>query len=134
MTNTSLNVELVTPEKVYFSGSANMAVIPGTEGDFGVLPGHAPLISSIRPGVVEVHRSAGKVERTFITHGFAEVGTEGCIILAEEAINLASMDKATAQEKLEQTTQQLSRASTPSAQAKAQSEVEAAQALLDALQ
>ncbi|WP_421994002.1 ATP synthase F1 subunit epsilon [Reyranella sp.] len=77
---------LVMPEREVLATEADMVVVPGTEGDFGVLPGHAPLISTIRPGVIEVYQG-GKVERRFmIVGGFAEVTPERCTVLADEAV------------------------------------------------
>jgi len=79
-----INVELVTPEKLVFSQDVDMVVIPGTDGDFGVLPKHSPVISSIRPGVVELENGSKK-QKIFISGGFAEVTEERCTILATES-------------------------------------------------
>ncbi len=76
---------LLMPERELLATEADMVVVPGSEGDFGVLPGHAPLISTVRPGVLEVFQS-GKVERRFlVVGGFAEVTPERCTVLADEA-------------------------------------------------
>ncbi len=85
----TIKFELVTPEKPYFSDAAEMVLIPGLEGDFGVLPGHAPIISSLRPGVVEV-LLPGAVKKSFIVSGgIAEVaGGERCTVLATECAEL----------------------------------------------
>jgi F-type H+-transporting ATPase subunit epsilon len=81
-----LNFTLVTPEKLVRSGPVHMVVVPGTEGDFGVLAGHAPLMSSIRPGEISVYATAGATpERIRIEGGFAEVSEKGLTILAEKA-------------------------------------------------
>jgi F-type H+-transporting ATPase subunit epsilon len=81
-----LRFELVTPEKLLRSGDVHMVVVPGTEGDFGVLEGHAPLMSTIRPGEIAVYASAGAApERIAIEGGFAEVNERGLTILAEKA-------------------------------------------------
>jgi F-type H+-transporting ATPase subunit epsilon len=81
-----LNFTLVTPEKLLRSGDVHMVVVPGTEGDFGVLEGHAPLMSAIRPGEIAVYASAGAApERIAIEGGFAEVNERGLTILAEKA-------------------------------------------------
>ena len=79
-----LQFDLVAPEQRLFSGAVDMVVVPGTEGDFGVLPQHAPFMSTIRSGAIAVH-DGGQVTRTFIHGGFAEVTPEGLTILAEEA-------------------------------------------------
>jgi F-type H+-transporting ATPase subunit epsilon len=81
-----LHFELVSPEKLISSGPVYMVVAPGSEGDFGVLEGHAPFMSTIRPGVICVYATEGAApERIFINGGFAEVNEQGLTILAEEA-------------------------------------------------
>ena len=81
-----LNFELVTPEKLLRSEQVHMVVVPGTEGDFGVLEGHAPVMSTIRNGELAVYRTAGgEPERIAIEGGFAEVNENGLTVLAEKA-------------------------------------------------
>ncbi|MBO9600869.1 MAG: ATP synthase F1 subunit epsilon [Novosphingobium sp.] len=80
----SLHFELVTPERLVLSEEVHMVVVPGTEGDFGVLEGHAPLMSTIRDGAIQVYRTAGsQPEDIQVRGGFAEVGTNGLTVLAE---------------------------------------------------
>jgi F-type H+-transporting ATPase subunit epsilon len=86
--------ELVSPEKILLSEEVDMVVVPGTEGDFGVLPGHAPLISSVRPGTIAVHNNGTVAERIFIAGGFAEVSNNHCTVLADDATGLTSLDRA----------------------------------------
>ena len=93
--------ELVSPAKLLKSEPVEMVVIPGAEGDIGVLPGHSSLIASVRPGVIEIHEGGNVKERIFIAGGFCEVSPKRCTILAEEAIEVTSIDKATAQKRLE---------------------------------
>jgi F-type H+-transporting ATPase subunit epsilon len=80
--------ELVSPERLLSTGQVAMVVVPGSEGDFGVLPGHAPMMSTIRPGVIEVYASEGTTPsaRYEIEGGFAEVTPNGLTILAERAV------------------------------------------------
>jgi F-type H+-transporting ATPase subunit epsilon len=79
--------ELVTPERLLFSGPVDGVVIPGAEGDFEVLAHHAPVMSTIRPGLISVREApGGATRRLFVRGGFAEVGPEGLTILAEQAI------------------------------------------------
>ena len=78
--------ELVSPDKVLFSGPAQAVVVPGSEGDFQVLADHEPLMTSIRPGVVGIDDAQGKNVRVFVRGGFAEVSPIGLTILAEIAI------------------------------------------------
>ncbi len=89
-----LHFELVSPEKLLRSGEVYMVVVPGTEGDFGVLPGHAPMVSTIRPGAIQVFPTSinDTPERILIDGGFAEVGPDGLTILAESAIPVGELD------------------------------------------
>jgi F-type H+-transporting ATPase subunit epsilon len=96
-----LNFELVSPEKLLSSGSVYMVVAPGSEGDFGVLEGHAPFMSTIRPGVISVYATEGAApERIFINGGFAEVNEKGLTILAEEATAVGDLSPETIAKKL----------------------------------
>lgn len=80
----ALHFELVTPEKLVRSEEVYMVVVPGTEGEFGVLEGHAPFMSTIRDGAVRVYKSDGATpEEIQVRGGFAEVGDAGLIVLAE---------------------------------------------------
>ncbi|HLU91602.1 MAG TPA: F0F1 ATP synthase subunit epsilon [Pedomonas sp.] len=88
-----LHFELVSPERLLNSAEVEMVVVPGEGGDFGVLAGHAPLMSTIRPGVIEIHAGEGAApERVFIDGGFAEVNEAGLTILAQEAIPVSEMN------------------------------------------
>jgi len=79
-----LHFELVTPARLVRSEEVHMVVVPGTEGEFGVLEGHAPFMSTIRDGAVQVYRSAGAAPETIrVRGGFAEVGASGLTVLAE---------------------------------------------------
>ena len=84
--------ELVSPEKLLVSKGVDMVVVPGAEGDFGVLPRHSPVISAIRPGVIQVYEGNQVVESIFIAGGFAEVTPSRCTILAEEALPIGEID------------------------------------------
>ena len=85
--------ELVTPERLILSTEVEMVVVPGTEGNFGVLPGHAPLISTIRPGTIDIYEGGAVTERIFIVGGIAEVTPERCTVLADEAMAPDSLDR-----------------------------------------
>jgi F-type H+-transporting ATPase subunit epsilon len=91
-----LQFELVSPEKLLLSEAVAMVVVPGLEGNFGVLPGHALLISTVRPGVIDVYSDEQSriSERIFVAGGFAEVTPERCTVLADEALPLSSLDRA----------------------------------------
>ena len=86
-----LHFDLVSPERRLFAGNVDQVVVPGEEGDFGVLPNHAPFMSVIRPGAITVI-DGGSETRTFIHRGFAEVTPAGLTIHAEEAIAVADID------------------------------------------
>lgn len=102
MEQTTLTVEIITPEEVLESSEAAMVVVPGVEGDFGVLPGHAPVIAMIRPGTVSVYDRESDVRQTvFVTGGISEVKETRCVILAEQAVSVDKLDKSEAQERLQ---------------------------------
>lgn len=85
--------ELVSPERLLVSEAVEMVVVPGTEGDFGVLAGHSATVSSIRPGVLAVFENGAVTSRVFISGGFAEVTPERCTVLADEAAVLDDLDR-----------------------------------------
>ncbi|NNG05503.1 MAG: F0F1 ATP synthase subunit epsilon [Inquilinus sp.] len=90
----TVEFELVSPERLLLAEQVAMVVVPGTDGDFGVLPRHAPLISTVRPGVIAVYKSRAEVsERIFVAGGFAEVTGERCTVLAEEAMPVGQIDR-----------------------------------------
>ncbi len=80
--------ELVSPEKLQFSKSVSMVTVPGGEGEYGVLPGHAPMITTVKAGVIEVfaENNATPSDRIFVAGGFSEVTQTRCTVLADEAI------------------------------------------------
>ena len=81
-----LHFELVTPEKLVMSEDVHMVVVPGTEGEFGVMAGHAPFMSTLRDGELAVYRTAGAApEKINVSGGFAEVSERGLTVLAESA-------------------------------------------------
>lgn len=81
-----LHFELVTPEKLVLSADVHMVVVPGSEGEFGVMAGHAPVMTTLRDGDIVIYRSDGAPpERIAVIGGFAEVGDQGLTILAEQA-------------------------------------------------
>jgi len=85
--------ELVTPERLLLSEMVEMVVVPGTEGNFGVLPGHAPLISTIRPGTIEIYEGQVVTRRFFVNSGIAEVTPQRCTVLADQAVPPESLDR-----------------------------------------
>lgn len=97
----TLQFELVSPERLLVSEPVAMVVVPGSEGDFGVLPRHAPLISTVRPGTISVYEMRAEVSRRiFVAGGFAEVVGDRCTVLVEEAIPLEEIDRAAVEQTL----------------------------------
>jgi F-type H+-transporting ATPase subunit epsilon len=92
----SFQFELVSPEALLVSQQVAMVTLPGGEGDYGVLPGHAPMITTLRPGVIQIYaNNDNKITgQIFVAGGFAEVTQERCTLLAEEALPLAKIDRA----------------------------------------
>jgi len=93
--------ELVTPERLLLSEMVEMVVVPGTEGNFGVLPGHAPLISSIRPGTIDIYEGQTITRRIFVITGIAEVTPERCTVLADEAMAPDEVDRGAIEAELQ---------------------------------
>ncbi len=84
--------ELVSPERQLVSGEATQVVVPGAEGQFTVLANHAPFLSTLKPGILEVTMADGSTDRIFVRGGFADANPEGLTLLAEEAQRVADMD------------------------------------------
>ncbi|MBI3703714.1 MAG: F0F1 ATP synthase subunit epsilon [Rhizobiales bacterium] len=89
----TLHFELVSPEKLVFSGEVEQVDVPGIEGDFGVLAGHAPYVSTLRPGILTVHVAGGE-QKIVVLGGFAEVSAQGLTVLAELAESVEDIDRA----------------------------------------
>jgi F-type H+-transporting ATPase subunit epsilon len=126
--------ELVAPERLLVSRPVEMVVVPGVEGDFGVLPGHAPLISEVRPGVIAVFEDGKVEERIFVAGGFAEVTAERCTVLAEQALPIAEIDRSTAESDLKDAREDLADAKTDHDRQVAEAEIAVAEAKIAALE
>jgi F-type H+-transporting ATPase subunit epsilon len=90
----TFHFDLVSPEKLVFAGEAAQVDLPGSEGDLGVLAGHAPLVTALRPGIVVVYRDGGDL-RVVVKGGFAEVSPSTLTVLADMAVPLEDFDRAT---------------------------------------
>jgi F-type H+-transporting ATPase subunit epsilon len=90
----ALHLEFVSPERALFSGDVDQVDLPGIEGDLGILAGHAPLVTVLRPGIVTIYRGGAR-EPVVVTGGFAEVGPAGLTVLADRAVARADFDLAT---------------------------------------
>ena len=88
----ALHFELVSPARLLFSGDVTSVIIPGTEGEMTIMPQHAPVLSTLRPGIVTVAKDGGTSEKIFVRGGFAEVNAKGLTVLAETAIPMAELD------------------------------------------
>lgn len=121
-----LSFALVSPEREVFNGEVDHVVVPGSEGEFGVSPSHAPVMSVVKPGALRVFNE-GAERRIFVNGGFADVTPEGLTVLAEEALDLADVDPA-------QLDQQLKNASEDLRDANSEAKREAAQRALARLE
>ena len=111
-----------------------MVVVPGAEGDFGVLPGHSPLISNVRPGVIHIFAGGSVKERIFVAGGFAEVTPERCTVLAEEAMPVDDIDRAGAEKDLADSNDDVRDAGSETERDAAERRVAIAQAKIAALE
>jgi F-type H+-transporting ATPase subunit epsilon len=121
--------ELVTPERMVVSQDASQVVVPGVEGDFTVLAGHAPVISALRPGVVDATLGDAGKSRFFVKGGFAEVDADRLIVLAERALDVEAMGSSGIAAELQAAEAELAAASTDAARLAAASAVERLRAL-----
>jgi F-type H+-transporting ATPase subunit epsilon len=121
--------ELVTPERMALSEDVAQVVVPGVEGEFTVLPGHAPVISALRPGVIEVVLPDASKTRIFVKGGFAEVDADHLTVLAERALPVEEMDAGSIAAELEAAEAELAAASDDAGRLAAASAVERLRAL-----
>jgi len=125
--------ELVSPERLLVSQPVEMVVVPGVEGDFGVLPGHAPLVSTIRPGVIAVFEGGQVVQRIFVARGFAEVTGERCTVLAQQAQPVTEVDRAAAEDEMRAAREDLPEAKDDAERARLEAAIAVAEAKLAAV-
>ncbi len=129
----TVEFELVSPERLLVSEQVEMVVVPGAEGDFGVLPGHAPFLSTLRPGVITIYANRTPREAIFVAGGFSEVTEERCTVLAEEAVKLAEADRAGAEQRVAEARAAVEAAVEAHEKAQAQRRLEIATALVAAI-
>jgi F-type H+-transporting ATPase subunit epsilon len=103
----TFHFDLVSPEKLAFSGEVDQVDIPGAEGDFGVLAGHAPVVAAMRPGILTV-TAGGKHEKIIVLGGLAEVSEKGLTVLADVATSLDELDRARFADKISEMETKLS--------------------------
>lgn len=129
-----VHFELVSPERLMFSANVGEVIIPGTEGDFGVLAGHSNLISTVRPGVINILDDAARVtDRIFVEGGFAEVNASSCTVLAERAQKVDEIDRMKAEQALADAREDVQDAKNDIDRAIAVSALEIAEARMHAL-
>ena len=92
----TIQIEIVSAEKAIFSGEAVMLIAPGKDGDLGIAPKHTPLLTTLRPGEIEVHKSDNKKEYFYVTGGILEVQPHIVIVLADSALHADELDEAAA--------------------------------------
>ena len=129
----TVEFELVSPERLLLSLPVEMVVVPGSEGDFGVLPGHAPMISTVRPGVISIWQDGTVDRRVFVAGGVAEVQPERCTVLAEEAVPLEDADEGQAERRIDEAREALERAADEGDAGEARKRLAAAEALRAAI-
>ena len=116
----TFNFELVSPEALVLSEQAQQVLVPGTEGDFTVLPRHAPVLAVLRPGLLDVIREGGEERRYFVRGGFAEVDADTLTVLAQQAIDLEELDAATLAQEIKDAEEDVTDATDDLARDKAQ--------------
>ena len=133
-TENNFNFELVSPERKLMSEKAWKVTIPGEEGDFGVLANHSSLVSSIRPGVIEIVTSQGDAPtKVFVAGGFADVTASNCTILAEEAMMVSDLEQTKIEEEIIDLTARLEKASNEIEISRASNQLALAKAKLTAI-
>ena len=120
----AFHFELVSPERVLFSGDVESVVAPGADGDMTILKDHAPLMTTLRPGVVSVTDAAGKSSKLFVRGGFADVNAKGFILLAEQALPLEQLDAAAIDREIRDATDDVADASDAEVKRRAQDKLD----------
>jgi F-type H+-transporting ATPase subunit epsilon len=127
-----LHFALVSPERELFHGEVDHVIVPGSEGEFGVLPNHAPVMSVVKPGALRI-LNGGDERRIFVNGGFADVTPEGLTVLAEDAIDLADVDSSRLEQDLKNAGEDLRDANTDAKRAAAQRAVARLEAMKAAM-
>jgi F-type H+-transporting ATPase subunit epsilon len=113
-----IHFDLVSPERLLLSEDVDMVTLPGTEGYLGVLAGHAPVLTSLRPGVIEVKGGETPDLRLFVRGGFAEIDAKKVVVLAEEAIPMADFDVSALDQRIRDTEEDMVAAKTDAERAR----------------
>lgn len=127
--------EIVTPAASMMSQAAELVIVPSGAGNFGVLPGHAPLLSTLRPGTIEIRNKKLEVlDQVFVEGGFAEVTPERCTIIAEEALSVRDISRDEAETRLKRAHDALMVAETLGVRLVAERDVQGAEAMVEAVE
>lgn len=108
----SFNFELVSPERLLLSESASEVIIPGADGDMTVMANHAPVMTNVKPGIVEVKSASGSTNRYVVFGGFADILPDGCTVLAESAVHVDDIDREALEKRIQNTREDLQDAKT----------------------
>ena len=125
-----IEIDLVSPEKQVFSKMADMVIISGTEGDFGVLPGHAPIVSSIRPGTLEI-QDANNIEILFIAGGIVDVLSNKVSVLASEVYSKEDIQVDECESKIGEFNSEMQNMTSDEEKEKSQNEIDKYQAMIN---
>jgi F-type H+-transporting ATPase subunit epsilon len=125
----TFHFELVSPERLVFAGEVNQVDVPGEEGEFGVLAGHAPYIATLKPGMLKIYGASGAPQRVVVRGGFAEVGPTGLTVLAETATPAEDFDPAMIAEAIKDAEEDITDAKSDVARDKARQRLEQMQSL-----
>lgn len=112
--------ELVSPERLLVSEQVEAVIIPGAEGEMTIMAHHAPVMTTIKPGVVTVKPASGKEERYVVFGGFADILPSGCTLLAESAVAVGDIDRADIQRRIQEAKEDVSDAKDDAARSKAE--------------
>ncbi len=128
-----LHFDLVSPERLLMSAEVDQVDVPGSEGDFGVLANHAPLMTALRPGVLTIQSQGRAGEKFFVRGGFAEVTAKGLTVLAEEAMPLAALARAALEARIRNAEEDVADARDPAKRERAQETLDRLRELQSAL-
>ena len=128
-----LHFDLVSPERLLISAEVDQVDVPGSEGDFGVLAGHAPVMTTLKPGVLTIQSPGKAGEKFFVRGGFAEVTLHGLTVLAEEAMPLAELDAQALEQRLKNAEEDLADAKDEVSRRRAQRQLDQLRELRAAL-
>jgi F-type H+-transporting ATPase subunit epsilon len=129
----TFHFELVSPERLMFSGDVTQVDVPGEDGDFGVLAGHAPYVATLRPGVLIIYAEGAAKQQIVVRGGFAEVGPTGLTVLAQEVVPVEEIDPATTAQAIKDAEEDVADAKDDAARDKARRRLDHLITLKDAL-